>query len=345
VNSPPADATAAAEPLLVADIGGTNARFGIWFQNELHAVQVLKCADFAGPAAAAAQYLGQVRAATTLPRPRAAAFAVAGPLLDDRVKLTNNGWDFSAAAARRALELDRLIFLNDFTALALSVPQLAASERYQVGGAAPLAGAAIAVIGPGTGLGVSGLMRDGERWLAIQGEGGHATLPPVDAREMALVTALHRDYSHVSAERVLCGEGLELLYRTLADLDGVKVEHLAAPEITRRALGEDTSTRASRPQDPRCLETVDLFCGWLGNVAGNLALTLGARGGVYIGGGIVPRFGEHFAISPFRQRFEAKGRFKTYLAPIPVYVITAKYPALVGCVQAFSHSSPRLEAG
>ena len=333
------------DALLVADIGGTNARFGVWYQDELLFEQVLRCSDYPGPAAAAGQYLTLLRAnavTSALPKPRAAAFAIAGPLLDDRVALTNNGWDFSAAATRRALDLKRLIFLNDFTALALSVPQLKVAERYQVGGAAPLAEAAVAVLGPGTGLGVSGLLRARKKWLALQGEGGHATLPPVDAREMAVVTALHRVHSHVSAERVLCGDGLALLYRTLADIDGVpNVEPLEAGEITQRAL----AAKAQGQANDRCLETVSLFCGWLGNVAGNLALTLGARGGVYIGGGIVPRFGEYFAASPFRQRFEAKGRFKVFLAPIPVYVITAKYPALIGCVQAFTHESPRLEAG
>ncbi|MBS0388643.1 MAG: glucokinase [Proteobacteria bacterium] len=322
--------------LLVADIGGTNARFGVWYRDALHAEQVLKCADYDGPAAAASRYLQDLRAANTVPVPRIAAFAVAGPLLEDRIALTNNGWDFSAAVTRRALKLKQLIFLNDFTALALSVPQLAAAERYQVGGAAPLAGAPIAVIGPGTGLGVSGLLRADRRWLALQGEGGHVTLPAVEPREMAVVTSLHRRYKHVSAERVLCGDGLELLYRTLAELDGSAAEPLSAGEITRRALGGE---------DARCRETVQLFCGWLGNVAGNLALTLGARGGVYIGGGIVPRLGEYFAVSPFRPSFEAKGRFRGFLTAIPVYVITAKYPALIGCVQAFTHASPRLEAG
>jgi glucokinase len=324
------------EALLVADIGGTNARFGVWYEGALHSEQVYKCSAYPGPAEAAGAYLKQFRTTSALPMPRSAAFAIAGPLLEDRVVMTNNSWDFSAAATRHALGLERLIFLNDFTALALAVPQLAVSERFQVGGAAPLADGAIAVIGPGTGLGVSGLLRAGPRWLALQGEGGHATLPVVDAREMAVVTALHRRYAHVSAERVLSGDGLELLYRTLAELDGVAVAPRTAVEITEHALAGT---------DKGCLEAVDLFCGWLGNVAGNLALTLGARGGVYIGGGIVPRIGGHFATSPFRQRFEAKGRYAGFLATLPVFVITAKYPALIGCVQAFEHSSPRLEAG
>jgi glucokinase len=194
----------------------------------------------------------------------------------------------------------------------------------------------MAVIGPGTGLGVSGLLRTHGQWLALQGEGGHVTLPPVDEREIAVVTRLRQRYTHVSAERVLCGDGMELLHRTLAELDGLPDPALPASEITKRAI--DGS-------DSRCVATLAMFCGWLGNVAGNLALTLGARGGVYIGGGIIPRLGEHLATTPFRSRFESKGRFAGFLASIPVYVITARYPALLGCVQAMANSSPRLEAG
>jgi glucokinase len=216
------------------------------------------------------------------------------------------------------------------------VPSLAQDERRQHGGGTPLADAPIGLIGPGTGLGVSGLLRSQGQWLALQGEGGHATLPPVDERETAVITLLRQQYSHVSAERVLCGDGLELLHRTLAAIDGLPDPGLAANELTRRTL--DAS-------DARCVATLAMFCGWLGNVAGNLALTLGARGGVYIGGGIIPRLGEHLANTPFRERFEAKGRFAGLLASIPVYVITARYPALLGCVQASVHASPRLQAG
>ena len=327
--------TAADRALLVADIGGTNARFGVWHQHALHGEQVLKCVDFSGPAAAAAHYLETTRAAGTLPIPRAAAFAVAGPLLDDRIVLTNNNWDFSAAATRRTLRLERLIFLNDFTALALAVPRLAASERYQVGGAAPVSDAPVAVIGPGTGLGVSGLLRAGNAWLALASEGGHVTLPAATPREASVVAALQRRYDHVSAERVLCGEGLELLYLTLGELDDIKLGPKDAQEITQRALADE---------DHRCREALGMFCGWLGRVAGDLALTLGARGGVYIGGGIVPRLNAYFGASPFRPCFEAKGRFTNYLAVIPAYVITARYPAMVGCAHAFVDLGPRLEA-
>jgi glucokinase len=322
-------------PVLVADMGGTNARFGIWHDNALHFEQTLKCSDFPGPAEAAADYLERARAVGVLPRPEHACFAVAGPLLEDRVALTNNGWDFSAAATRRSLALRSLTFLNDFTALALAVPTLTPVERWQVGGVAAVPNSPIGVIGPGTGLGVSGLLSHGGRWLALQGEGGHVTLPPVDEREFAIISHLHRTYSHVSAERILCGDGLVLLHRTLAAIDGRPDPSVTAGDITSGALERS---------DPHCLETIDRFCGWLGNVAGNLALTVFARGGVYIGGGIIPRLGEYFARSPFRARFEAKGRFAPFLAGIPVYVITAKYPALQGCVQGMIHDSPRLEA-
>lgn len=332
---PDAAMAALKQPLLVADIGGTNARFGLWHQAAIHFEETLRCADFPGPAEAAGHYLAAVRGTGVLPAPKRATFAVAGPLLEDQVALTNNGWNFSATATRRALGLDRLTLLNDFTALALAVPQLQYDERRQHGGGAPLADAPIGVLGPGTGLGVSGLLRTQGQWLALQGEGGHVTLPPVDERELAVIAALRQRYTHVSAERVLSGDGLELLHRTLAEIDGLTDPALPASDITRRAL--DGS-------DSRCVATLAMFCGWLGNVAGNLALTLGARGGVYVGGGIIPRLGEHLASTPFRSRFEAKGRFADFMASIPVYVITARYPALLGCVQSVAHLSPRLEA-
>ena len=333
----PADAEPAVDAaLLVADLGGTHARFGIWHQRRMHAVQVLRCADYHDLAAAAGQYLASQRVAGQLPAPACGVFAVATPLAGDHIALTNNSWNFSAATTRRALKLERLVFLNDFTALALAVPQLSAGDRRQVGGGAPLADGPIAVVGPGTGLGVSGLVRAGERWLALQSDGGHVTLPATTPRESAVIAVFRRQYPHVSAERMLCGQGLMLLYRTLAELDGVSVEALAAEEITRRAVGDG---------EQRCRETLAMFCAWLGNVAGNLALTLDARGGVYIGGGIVPLLGPYFDASPFRQCFEAKGRYAALLTAIPVYIITAENPALIGCVQALSNLSPRVEAG
>jgi glucokinase len=191
------------------------------------------------------------------------------------------------------------------------------------------------LLGPGTGLGVSGLTVAGGIQTPIQGEGGHVTLPATNGREYALLAHLWRQFPHVSAERLLSGPGIELLYRSLCEVDGLPVEALSAQQITTRGLAQTAGP---------CRNTLEQFCAWLGTVAGDLALTLGARGGVYIGGGIVPRLGGFFAQSAFRARFEAKGRYAGYLAAIPVFVIHAPHPALLGCARAFTDPSPRLEA-
>jgi len=242
--------------------------------------------------------------------------------------MTNHHWSFSIAALRRSLNLERLEVLNDFTALALALPGLASSELRQVGGNMAAPGAAKGLIGPGTGLGVSGLLPDGQGgWVPVQGEGGHVTLAGVTPREQAVVDILTQRYGHASAERAVSGHGLLDIHQALCALDGV-----AAPADWNAA---DVSLRGLDGSDGRCAEALNLLCAFLGTVAGNLALTLGAKGGVYLGGGIVPRLGEWFDRSPFRARFESKGRFQPYLADIPVWVITADpSPALAGAACA-----------
>ena len=212
--------------------------------------------------------------------------------------------------------------LNDFTALALALPHLAAEHRLQVGGGGPAVGAPLGVLGPGSGLGVSGLIPAGAGWIPLAGEGGHATMAPATDREGAVLDRMRRHFDHVSAERVLSGPGLVNLYNTLAALDGVPSRGYTATQIADPEMGT---------ADRICAESTTLFCAMLGTMAGNLALTLGARGGIYIGGGIVPRLGQRFAESPFRARFEAKGRFSPYLAAIPTYVVTHPLPAFLGC--------------
>ena len=322
-------------PRLIADIGGTNARFALELGGSIHAEQVLACSAFPTLTAAAQHYLASADAAT-LGAPRAGCMAMACPVVGDHIAMTNHAWSFSASATREALGLARLIFINDFTALALSLPHLPPSGQQQIGEGSRIPGQAIALIGPGTGLGVSGLVPVGQGWVPLGGEGGHVTLPATEEREFAVLKRLHRDHRHVSAERVLSGPGLELLYRTLCELDGLSGEALSAEAITAQALSIGSGL---------CRETLTMFCAWLGTVAGDLALTLGARGGVFIGGGIAPRIPEFLAKSPFRARFEAKGRFAAYLAPIATVLITAHNPALIGCARAFSDPSPRVEAG
>jgi glucokinase len=183
------------------------------------------------------------------------------------------------------------------------------------------------VLGPGSGLGVSGLIPAGAGWIPLAGEGGHATVAPATDRESAVLDRMRRHFDHVSAERVLSGPGLVNLYNTLAALDGVPSRGYMAAQITDPEIGA---------ADPVCAEATSLFCAMLGTIAGNLALTLGARGGIYIGGGIVPRLGQRFVRSPFRARFEAKGRFSEYLAVIPTWVVTHPLPAFLGCAAVLS---------
>ena len=316
---------------MLADIGGTNARFG-WLAEGATApshVQTLACADHAGPAAAAGVYLDTL--AHTLGAdyrpPRAAALAVATAVAGDAVNFTNSGWSFSRAATRAALRLDELLVLNDFEALALSLPHLTMAQRRVFGPVALESAprAALAVIGPGTGLGVAGLLPHGAHWLAVPGEGGHASLAAGDDFETALLAAVRSRFAHVSAERLLSGIGLPVLHEGVAAVLGTVAVPLAAHEIVERGLAG---------ADAVCSRTIDSFCALLGGFAGNVALTLGARGGVYIGGGIVPRLGERFYASAFRHRFEAKGRFAAYLAAVPTVVITDTLAALTGTAVA-----------
>ncbi len=309
---------------LIADIGGTNARFArVDAHRRLYAVQTLACADFSGLTAAATAYLQT----TGGPRPTRAAIAVATPVAGDWIQFTNNHWSFSTEAAQRALGLEQLLILNDFTAFALSLPLLRADERRAVGGGEAIAGTPIGLIGPGTGLGVSGLVWSGDRWIPLETEGGHVTFAPADEREWAIGQILRRRFGHVSPERLLSGPGLVNLYTALAELEDWPAEDRAPADITEHALAGTC---------PHSRAVLELFCGALGTAAGNLAITLGARGGVYIGGGIVPRLGDFFDRSTFRSRFEAKGRFSTYLAAIPTWVITAANPALRGVATALT---------
>ena len=322
---------------LLADIGGTNARFGLQAgpQSPITDVQVLPCDQHATIDDAIGAYLRLVRHEA----PPACAIAIANPVVGDRVAMTNHHWAFSISALKARVGFDRLLVLNDFTALALALPMLPTTDLQQVGGGVAIPGRAIGLIGPGTGLGVSGLMPSGDdathrSWVPLIGEGGHVTLAGSTVRENAVLTELGRRHGHVSAERAVSGQGLVDIHRALVAID--------APGAPQPALEAAEITRLAEDGDAGCAEALDLFCAFLGTVVGNLALTLGAQGGMYIGGGIVPQLGERFARSPFRQRFEEKGRFRAYLAAIPVFVIHAREsPALLGAACALDSRSPR----
>lgn len=205
---------------LIADIGGTNARFALAdpASREPQYPLVLACADFAGPAEAALAYLARV---TPVETPHRGAFAVASPVVGDRVEMTNHVWRFSISEIRRQLNFDNLYAVNDFAAVALSVPLLGDADRVAVGGGTAVPDAPIAVLGPGTGLGVSALVPTGAGWHPIATEGGHITMPPANDREARVLDWLRAHHGHVSAERVLSGPGMINLYLALAGLSGL----------------------------------------------------------------------------------------------------------------------------
>jgi glucokinase len=311
---------------LVGDIGGSNARFAIARRAAdgvaLDHIVSMRCEEHADLAAAVDHYLATTGAA----RPAAAAIAIAGPIVGDHAEITNHqAWSFSIAAVRARLALARFAVINDFTAVALSLPHLVPSDLRQIGGGRATPGAPMAVIGPGTGLGVSGIVRTGDRWTAIEGEGGHATFAAMSERESRIGDLLRARFGHVSWERALSGPGLVNLYGAIAQLEQRQAEDLSPEIIAER--GQDGTCSL-------CREALQLFCAGLGTAAGNLALTFGARGGVYLAGGILPQLGAFFAASEFRARFEAKGRLTPYVRPIPTYVIAAANPGLIGAAIA-----------
>lgn len=307
--------------LLVGDVGGTNARFAV--ARMVDGRPVLEHHE-SFPAERHPTFLEGVRAFIDgcEVKPSGGVIAVAGPVTDGAIDLTNSPWRVSEAELG-TLGLQPVRLINDFEALAWGAPVVPDDQLESLGG--PAKGdedAAIAVLGPGTGFGVSALVRDAHgQQMAMPSEGGHACFAPGDAVEDEILRILRRRYDRVSIERLICGPGLLNMHRALAEIEG-RETHIDDPaEITREALEEANSP---------CGHTLARFCAILGAVAGDIALTTGARGGVYIAGGIVPRILPFIKASPFRERFERKGRFADYMAAIPTKVIMHKHAALLG---------------
>ncbi|AUH52960.1 glucokinase [Chromobacterium sp. ATCC 53434] len=305
-------------PRLLADVGASNARFALeTAPGVIEDIVSLPTAGYPTLADALRDYLDQVGAR----RIAHAAIGIANPLNGDAVTMTNCHWSFSIEAVRRALGFSTLLLLNDFAALALALPMLPRGELAQVGGGAPRPDAPLALIGPGSGLGMATLLPEAGGWRALPGEGGHASFAPQNEREAGILRYAAARFGHVSWERLLSGPGLALIHQALCALDGAGETIFSPAEVSARGLSG---------RDARCREALEIFCAALGSAAANLALTVGARGGVYIGGGIVPRLSGFFEQSPFRRRFEDKGRMSAYLAAIPAYLITSAHPALPG---------------
>jgi len=311
---------------LLADIGGTNARFALLGDGEIGPVEHVKVADYATVTDAIAAFLARNGEHTP---PSAGILGIAGPITNNRVTLTNSRWTIDATQLRATLRFKTVQLLNDFEVLAWSLPDLGASDLFALGEQRPVVGAPMVVVGPGTGFGASCLVRQGAMSVAIVTEAGHATLPASSEREERVIDQMRRRFGHVSIERALSGSGLENLYEALAAVDGIDVATRDAASITEAAL--DGSCRVSAA-------ALDMFCSLLGAICGNLALTFGARGGVYVAGGIVPRFVDHLAGSGFRKSFESKGRFEAYLQEIPTSIIVKPDASFVGLKAFFDRN-------
>lgn len=309
-------------PYLVADIGGTNARFALADeQGKLSHIDRLATADFPTLEAAIRAYLEPLNVQVAH-----AGIAIANPVIGDEVRMTNHHWSFSIRAMQASLGLETLHVINDFTAQALSILQIKGSELRRICNGYAVANAPKVVIGPGTGLGVSGLIPDSRgRWVALAGEGGHASFAPRSAAEGRIFAYVRKYFpAHVSAERLICGSGLALIDAALAVENG-QVQQRSPADVTAAALAGEA----------RALDAINHFSAMLATVASDVTLTLGARGGVYLCGGILPRIVDLFVASPFAERFRDKGRFSNYLADIPVWlVMDAQEPGLCGATIA-----------
>lgn len=304
---------------LVGDIGGTNARFALWRDQQIESVRVLPTADYQCPEDAIRAYLKGI--GQNVEALEVVCLACAGPVSGDDFSFTNNHWRLRRSAFCEDLGLNNLLLINDFTAMALGMTRLREGELIEVCAGQPEEGRARLVIGPGTGLGVATLLPlNGGDWRALPGEGGHVCLPIGTVREAALWARLHEKFGHVNAEAILSGGGLLELYRTSCALDNQPPEFVTPAEVTAAALEGHAYAGA----------VLEQFCVWLGRIAGDNVLTTGARGGVYIAGGIVPRFVEFFVRSGFRQSFRDKGNMSRYFDDVPVWIVTAEYPGLEG---------------
>lgn len=310
--------TTSPDSALLADIGATNARFALLNGTEIGALATLAVADYASPVEAARAFLAGPGEGNV---PQRALIAAAGPLANGRIVLTNAAWTVDAERIRQGLDLAEVQVLNDFEALGWSLPALQPDDIVTLGVCDPAGKGTMAVMGPGSGFGLAAMAFGPNGETVLVTEGGHATLSSENRREDAIILALREQLHHVSVERVLSGPGLVQLYHAIAMVDGTTIPQRSSSEIVSHALAGDCKVSA---------ETLELFCAFLGSVAGNVALTLGARGGLFIGGGIALRFTDFLRRSAFRERFEAKGRMSAYLNRIPTAVIVRPNPAFLG---------------
>lgn len=316
------------DSILLGDIGGTNARFAILNCGAIGPIEYISVAGCSGVIEAIGKYLGG--RAGNMPV-KQAVLGLAGAVEINRCEITNSGWIVDVPALQDAFGFQEVRLFNDFEALAWSLPHLHAADLFSLGGGPPLSRAPALLIGPGTGFGASCLLTRDGRPVVVASEAGHSTLPGTSRREDDVIELLRRRFGHVSIERAVSGPGLVNLYEALAAIDGAAVAKRDGTSITQAALNDSCSFSRS---------AFDMFCAMLGTVAGNLALTFCARGGVYIAGGIAPRFPEYIARSEFRARFEAGGRYHAYLHDIPVQIILRPDATFLGLKALIAESPP-----
>lgn len=304
---------------IIADIGGTNMRVAqLDTQGNITNITIYACAEHESLSVVLTDFMTKYQ---LIGKKVNACLAIACPVDKDLIVMTNLPWQFSQSQLKAQLSLNELVLINDFTAIAHSIPYLGAQQKVQIGAGDVLANKPISICGAGTGLGVANLIPVGSNWHSLSGEGGHVDFAPVDEQEIAILQFLSKKYARVSSEQLLSGLGIEQIYQALSFVKNGEATVLSAKNITEKALAGDCSL---------CVETLSQFCRILGSFAGNLALTLGSYGGVYIAGGIVPRFIEFFSNSEFRARFEAKGRLSSFNQPIPTFIVTEEQPGLLG---------------
>jgi glucokinase len=305
------------ECVLLGDIGGTNARLALATGSVLGPITSFEVSRFARFIDVVDLFLREERHQSRL---RHALFSIAAPIHGECCVLTNFPWVIDAIELQATFGVQSQL-LNDFAAVAHSLPLLSPADLAKIGGGAADKMSPMAVLGPGTGLGVACLIRRTDKAVVIPSEGGHATLAPTCDREDQIIQHLRQRFGHASAERAVSGPGLENIYLAIGALDKVETALQNATQITRSALSGECRV---------AVEALNVFCAFLGSFAGNVALTFDARGGVYIAGGISPRIVNFMRQSRFRARFEAKGRFRDYLKEIPVNVITHPAAAFIG---------------
>ena len=328
-------AATATTRVLLADIGGTNARFALAdmsLDTPLIADSIgeYAVADFPSLADAAQHYLDQTGATAQNGRPQNGVFAVAGRVDGDEARITNHPWVISLSRTRSALGFNEIKLVNDFAAQAMAVSLLTAADVVAIGGAnwSPAAvsenrlseSRTYAVIGPGTGLGVGGLLVRGGRRYPLETEGGHVSFPPGTPEEIEILEKLSAQFGRVSNERLVCGPGLVNLHRALSEIAGEDPGPMQPADVTARAAAGD----------PRCMRTLDVFCAVFGAIAGDLVLSAGAWDGVFLTGGLVPKLLSSLQHSGFRQRFEHKGRFSPAMARVPTLAVVHPQPGLLG---------------